>query len=381
MDKQQVRCEKDSLGEVYVPSSALYGAQTQRAIENFPISGYKLSRSMIKSLGLIKQAAALVNSELGLIPEKVGSLIRCVCDEIISGELDEHFPVDVFQTGSGTSSNMNTNEVIACRCTQLNQQVTVHPNDHVNFGQSSNDVFPTACRISIYSDVTVNLIPALKTLKDILLEKSEQFKTIVRTGRTHLMDAMPVSFGQTFSGYVRQISLSLQGMTTALKRIVELPLGGTAVGTGINTDHRFAEKTIKILAQTIGYPFVPSVNNFEAQGTVDGLVELSSQLKNIAISVIKIVNDIRWMNSGPNAGLCEIELPALQPGSSIMPGKVNPVIEESTAMVCAQVIGCDAAVTVGGLSSNFELNVMQPMVAMNILESVRLLSNALNNFC
>ena len=379
IDSNNTRTEIDSLGEVAVPDTALYGAQTQRAVENFPISGYRLSRSMIRALGQIKFGAAKVNAELKLIPDDVAELIQSACEEVIDGKLDEHFPVDVFQTGSGTSSNMNANEVIAHKAYAINNKIKVHPNDHVNFGQSSNDVFPTASRLAACHDLLNNLLPAIDKLHDAFIAKGEEYSTCVRTGRTHLMDAMPVTFEQTFSGYAHQLKLGKTRIQTALPDIQELPLGGTAVGTGINTHPEFATRVINNLSQRTHTLFTEAQNHFEAQGTVDALVELSGQLKTLAVSLMKIVNDLRWMNSGPNAGLGEIHLPAVQPGSSIMPGKVNPVIEESVAMVCAQVIGCDAAVTAGGLSGNFELNVMQPVVITNVLASIRLLSNAMNN--
>ena len=375
----QIRIEQDSLGKVNVPVSALYGAQTQRAVDNFPISGYQLSRSMIQALGQVKHEAAGVNAALGFLTREQSALIQQVCVEIIDGAWDEQFPVDIFQTGSGTSSNMNTNEVISHRAGQINREIEVHPNDHVNFGQSSNDVFPTASRIAAYHDASSNFLPALQYLHDALQSKGEQYAKVVRTGRTHLMDAMPVTFGQLFSGYTRQLSLGMKRVQSALKQVAELPLGGTAVGTGINTHPEFAGKVVSGLGKLTGFPLIEADNYFEAQSTVDALVELSGQIKTVAVSLMKIVNDLRWMNSGPNSGLGEIQLPSVQPGSSIMPGKVNPVIEESAAMVCAQVIGFDAAVTAGGLSGNFELNVMQPMVITNVLESMRLLGNAARN--
>ena len=375
----QRRTESDSLGEVHVPDTALYGAQTQRAVDNFPISGYRLSRSMVRALGQIKYEAGRVNAELGLIPEEVALLIQQAGLEVINGQLDDQFPVDIYQTGSGTSSNMNVNEVIAHRSHQIDSEVIVHPNDHVNFGQSSNDVFPTASRMAAYHNATHILLPALCDLGEAFKEKAQVYEHVARTGRTHLMDAMPVTFGQIFSGYARQMALGEERIHTALLRVAELPLGGTAVGTGINTHPDFPRCVIAGLANVTGLPFVEAADHFEAQSTVDALVELSAQVKTVATGLMKIANDLRWMNSGPNAGLGEIQLPAVQPGSSIMPGKVNPVIEESVAMVCAQVVGYDAAVTVGGLSGNFELNVMQPMVANNVLESLRLLGNAARN--
>ncbi len=378
----EYRIETDSMGEVKVPKDAYYGAQTQRAVENFPVSGVRFSRPFIQALGYVKKAAAKVNGELGMIPQDVADWIQKAAQEVIDGKLDEHFPVDIYQTGSGTSSNMNCNEVIATRAREMaNDQasVKIHPNDHVNFGQSSNDVVPTAIRISTYLEAKNTLIPALNHLRDAFLAKGKEYAHVAKTGRTHLMDAMPVTFEQTFGGYARQLELGVQRVQAALTRVAELPQGGTAVGTGINTDPAFPAKFAEEISNFTGEPFVEALNHFEAQGTVDAPVELGAQLKTIAVGLLKIVNDLRWMNSGPNAGLGDIQLAALQPGSSIMPGKVNPVIEESTAMVCAQVIGYDAAISVGGLSGNFELNVMLPMVARSLLDSIELLSNASRN--
>ena len=375
------RIEKDSMGEVRVPADALYGAQTQRAVDNFPVSGICISRPLIHALGVIKQAAAKVNSELGNIPKDVAHAIQLAAQEVIDGKLDEHFPIDIYQTGSGTSSNMNTNEVIAKRSVQLVKELSgrVHPNDHINFGQSSNDTFPTAIRIAGYIEAKNYLVPSLKYLRETFLKKGLEYSHVVKTGRTHLMDAMPITFEQEFGGYARQIELGIKRIETALKNMVELPMGGTAVGTGINTHPKFPAKFATEVSRLTGESFREAENHFEAQATVDAPVELGAQLKTLAVSLLKIVNDLRWMNSGPNSGLAEIQLAALQPGSSIMPGKVNPVIEESMAMVCAQVIGYDASISVGGLSGNFELNVMLPMVAHSLLESIRLLANASHN--
>ena len=378
---EEYRIEKDSMGEVRVPADALYGAQTQRAVDNFPVSGICISRSLIHSLGVIKQAAAKVNAELGNIPQDVAHAVQLAAQEVIDGKLDNHFPIDIYQTGSGTSSNMNTNEVIARRAMQLVEElsVKVHPNDHINFGQSSNDTFPTAIRIAGYIEAKNDLVPSLKYMRETFLKKGSEYSHVVKTGRTHLMDAMPVTFEQEFGGYARQIEVGIQRIETALSNIAELPMGGTAVGTGINTHQKFAAKFAAEVSRLTGESFREAENHFEAQATVDAPVELGAQLKTLAVSLLKIVNDLRWMNSGPNGGLGEIQLAALQPGSSIMPGKVNPVIEESMAMVCAQVIGYDASISVGGLSGNFELNVMLPMVAHSLLEAIRLLANASRN--
>ena len=378
---EEYRIEKDSMGEVRVPADALYGAQTQRAVDNFPVSGICISRSLIHSLGVIKQAAAKVNAELGNIPQDVAHAIQLAAQEVIDGKLDNHFPIDIYQTGSGTSSNMNTNEVIARRAMQLVEElsVKVHPNDHINFGQSSNDTFPTAIRIAGYIEAKNDLVPSLKYMRETFLKKGSEYSHVVKTGRTHLMDAMPLTFEQEFGGYARQIEVGIKRIETALSNMAELPMGGTAVGTGINTHQKFAAKFAAEVSRLTGESFREAENHFEAQATVDAPVELGAQLKTLAVSLLKIVNDLRWMNSGPNGGLGEIQLAALQPGSSIMPGKVNPVIEESMAMVCAQVIGYDASISVGGLSGNFELNVMLPMVAHSLLEAIRLLANASRN--
>ena len=375
------RIEKDSMGEVKVPREALYAAQTQRAVENFPVSGIPIRRPLIAALGMIKCSAARVNRASGAIPKEVASLIQSAAQEVIEGKHDEHFPIDIYQTGSGTSSNMNANEVIANRASQLSKDnaIKVHPNDHVNCGQSSNDTFPTAIRIAAVMETKSDLIPALVELRKAFLSKGAEYAHVVKTGRTHLMDAMPVTLEQEFSGYARQLELGIARLEASLERIRELPMGGTAVGTGINTPPEFPPAFAEEVSNLSGEPMREAQNHFEAQSTVDAPVEMSGQLKTIAVGLLKIVNDLRWMNSGPNAGLGEIQLAALQPGSSIMPGKVNPVIEESTAMVCAQVIGYDSAISVGGLSGNFELNVMLPMVAHSLLESIRLLAAACRN--
>lgn len=376
------RIEKDSMGEVRVPMEAYYSAQTQRALENFPVSGIRFNSAFISALGYVKFAAAKANEELGLIEQPISKAIQKASMEIVENKFDQDFVLDIFQTGSGTSSNMNANEIIAKRANELKSgtDITIHPNDHVNFGQSSNDVIPTAIRIAAVISVKKNLIPALKHLHKTLLEKGNQFKDVVKTGRTHLMDAMPITIQQEFSGYARQIELGIERLNSALSRMYELPQGGTAVGTGINTHSEFGKRFASIISKETGYSFIEAENHFEAQASVDAPVELSSQLKTVAVSLMKIGNDFRWMNSGPNSGIGEVELMALQPGSSIMPGKVNPVIEESLTMVCAQVIGNDATITIGGQSGNFELNVMLPVVAYNLLQSIEILSNASENF-
>ena len=374
------RTEKDSMGEIQVPKDALYGAQTQRANDNFQISGIKFGRGFIEALGTIKKAAAITNMELDLLDEEKSIAIQKAAQEVIDGTHDHHFVIDIFQTGSGTSSNMNTNEVIS---NIANKKVEgtdkIHPNDHVNFGQSSNDVIPTAIRVSALCSVNRDLIPSLNHLKETFLRKGTQYAHVVKTGRTHLMDAMPITMQQAFSGYARQIELGINRISAALVRLKELPQGGTAVGTGINTHHEFGKKFAKNISELTNQNFIEAENHFEAQATVDAPVELSAQLKTVAVSLMKISNDLRWMNSGPNSGIGEIQLEALQPGSSIMPGKVNPVIEESMNMVCAQVIGNDATITVAGLNGNFELNVMLPVVAHNLLQSINILANAARN--
>lgn len=376
------RIEKDSMGEVKVPKDAYYGAQTQRAFENFPISNIRFSSDFISALGRVKKAAATVNADLELVDENVSDAIQKAAQEVIENKFDSDFVVEIFQTGSGTSTNMNANEIIAKRANELKAgtDVMIHPNDHVNFGQSSNDVIPTTIRVSAALGIKHKLIPALELLHKSLLEKGEELKDVVKTGRTHLMDAMPVTIQQEFGGYARQVQLGIERVESALKRIQELPQGGTAVGTGINTHSEFGKRFAAAISEDTGLDFVEAENHFEAQATVDAPVELSGQLKTIAVGLMKIGNDFRWMNSGPNSGIGELQLKALQPGSSIMPGKVNPVIEESLTMVCAQVIGNDAAITVGGQAGNFELNVMLPVVAHNLLQSIEILANSAKNF-
>ncbi|WP_084957248.1 class II fumarate hydratase [Thermoactinospora rubra] len=368
------RIEHDSMGEVRVPAKALWRAQTQRAVENFPISGTRLEAAHIAALGLIKAVAAEVNGDLGVIDKDMAEAIAQAAADVAENEHDEHFPIDVFQTGSGTSSNMNANEVIATLA-EARLGRPVHPNDHVNASQSSNDVFPTSIRVAAATEVSYHLLPSLHHLARELRKKATEFKTAVKAGRTHLMDATPVTLGQEFSGYAAQIEHGVERVKAAMARVVELPLGGTAVGTGINTPPGFAEKVIVKLNEATGIVFVEAPNHFEAQSSQDALVELSGQLKVVAVSLNKIANDLRWMGSGPRAGLAEINLPDLQPGSSIMPGKVNPVIPEAVCMVCSQVIGNDAAIAFAGASGSFELNVQLPVMARNILESVRLLAN------
>ncbi|MFD4018059.1 class II fumarate hydratase [Streptomyces sindenensis] len=369
------RIEHDSMGEVRVPAHAKWRAQTQRAVENFPVSGQRLERAHIEALARIKGAAAKVNAELKVVDPDIAAAIQEAATEVASGRWDEHFPVDVFQTGSGTSSNMNTNEVIATLATdRLGREV--HPNDHVNASQSSNDVFPSSIHIAATAAVTADLIPALDHLADSLGRKSAEFADVVKSGRTHLMDATPVTLGQEFGGYAAQIRYGVERLRASLPRLAELPLGGTAVGTGINTPAGFSAAVIAEVAEATGLPLTEARDHFEAQGARDGLVETSGQLRTIAVSLTKISNDLRWMASGPRTGLAEIALPDLQPGSSIMPGKVNPVIPEAVLMVAAQVTGNDTTVATAGAAGNFELNVMLPVIAKNLLESVRLLANA-----
>ncbi|WP_432106274.1 class II fumarate hydratase [Streptomyces sp. bgisy091] len=369
------RVEHDSMGEVRVPAHAKWRAQTQRAVENFPVSGQRLERAHIEALARIKAAAAKVNAELKVLDPEIADAIQEAAAEVAAGRWDEHFPVDVFQTGSGTSSNMNTNEVVATLAAErLGREV--HPNDHVNASQSSNDVFPSSIHIAATAAVTADLIPALEHLAAALERKSAEFADVVKSGRTHLMDATPVTLGQEFGGYAAQIRNGVERLRSSIPRLAELPLGGTAVGTGINTPPGFSAAVIAEVARTTGLPLTEARNHFEAQGARDGLVEASGQLRTVAVSLTKISNDLRWMASGPRTGLAEISLPDLQPGSSIMPGKVNPVIPEAVLMVAAQVTGNDATVAAAGAAGNFELNVMLPVIAKNLLESVRLLTNA-----
>ena len=368
------RIEHDSMGEVEVPAQALWRAQTQRAIENFPISGTRLEDEHVKAMAQVKAAAAKVNADLGVITAEQAEAIRTAAAEIVAGKHLDHFPLDVFQTGSGTSSNMNMNEVLASLAARAG--VEVHPNDHVNASQSSNDTFPTSIHVAATSATTKQLIPALDHLATTLEAKAEEFAETVKAGRTHLMDATPVMLGQELGGYAAAVRHGIERLEATLPRVAELPLGGTAVGTGINTPEGFAAAVIEELSAATGLPFTEARNHFEAQGARDGLVELSGQLRTIAVGLTKLCNDLRWMSSGPRTGLAEINLPDLQPGSSIMPGKVNPVLPEATLMVCAQVIGNDATVTLAGASGSFELNVMMPVMARNVLESIRLLSTS-----
>jgi len=367
------RIEHDSMGELQVPADALYGAQTQRAIDNFPISGLHLPREFIRALGLIKAAAADVNLSLGYLEKGQAAAIRKASLAVADGQYDAQFPIDIFQTGSGTSTNMNANEVIAHLAVKAGTKV--HANDHVNYGQSSNDVIPTAIHVSATLMTTEKLLPALKHLQRVLDRRSRQLKKVAKTGRTHLMDAMPITFGQELSGWSAQIASAIERIEDSLKRMRRLPQGGTAVGTGINADPKFGPAIAVQLKKLTGVKFESASNYFEGMASQDAAVELSGQLKTLAVALMKIANDLRWMNSGPLAGLGEIELPALQPGSSIMPGKVNPVIPEATAMVAAQVIGNDASITIAGQSGNFQLNVMLPLVAHNLLQSIGILAN------
>ncbi len=368
------RTEHDSMGDVLVPADAKWRAQTQRAVENFPISGATLERAHIEALARIKAAAARVNAELGIVEAEMAQAIASAAEEVARGDWDAHFPIDVFQTGSGTSSNMNANEVIATLASERLGH-PVHPNDHVNASQSSNDVFPSSIHVAAASAVVNDLVPALEHLAEALERKRDEFASVVKSGRTHLMDATPVTLGQEFGGYAEQVRKGVERLQTSLPRLAELPLGGTAVGTGINMPAGFAARVIADVAQQTGLPLTEARNHFEAQGAQDALVETSGQLRTVAVSLFKISNDLRWMSSGPRAGLAEIHLPDLQPGSSIMPGKVNPVLPEATCMVAAQVIGNDAAIAFGGASGSFELNVMLPLLARNVLESIRLLAN------
>jgi fumarate hydratase class II len=379
------RLEKDSMGPVKVPSHSYYGAQTQRAVDNFPISAWRLPREFLQALGLVKQAAARVNNELKLLDRPLTRAIEKASEEVVQGRWDDQFVVDVFQTGSGTSTNMNANEVIANRANELlgrrkGTYRPVHPNDHVNLGQSSNDVFPSTIHIASVILIEEKLLPALTNLQRLLKLKSKAFHSVLKIGRTHLQDATPIRLGQEFGGYARQVELAIRRVREGLVSLSELPLGGTAVGTGINTHPLFARKVIGIINKKTACRFHEAADHFEAQGARDATVEMSGILKMVAVSLIKIANDIRWMGSGPRCGIGEIHLPETQPGSSIMPGKVNPVIPESLIQVCAQVIGNDAAITLGGLSGSFELNVMMPLIAHNLLQSINLLAKATQNF-
>ena len=370
------RSEHDSMGELQVPAEALWGAQTQRAVDNFPVSGQRMPRGFIRALGLVKAAAADVNAGFGLLPKARAAAIRRAALEVADGAHDTHFPIDVYQTGSGTSSNMNANEVIATLASR-DGRARVHPNDDVNLGQSSNDVIPTALRVSAQLAVVQDLLPALDHLRGAIDARAKTLGKAVKTGRTHLMDAMPLTFGQEFAAWSSQLASARGRIEDALKRLRRLPIGGTAIGTGINADPRFGKAMAKALSELTGTRFDSAVDKFEGLASQDDAVELSGQLNALAVALMKIANDLRWMNSGPLAGLGEIELPALQPGSSIMPGKVNPVIPEATCMVCAQVMGHHVAVSIAGQSGNFQLNVMLPLIAHDLLESIGLLANAM----
>ncbi|RLV50761.1 class II fumarate hydratase [Nocardioides mangrovicus] len=373
-DSDEFRIEHDSMGEVQVPKAALWRAQTQRAVENFPISGTPIEPSLIKAMARVKAAAATANEQLEVLKPEQAQAVREAAAAIVAGEHLGEFPIDVFQTGSGTSSNMNMNEVLATLATHAGTEL--HPNDDVNASQSSNDTFPTSIHVAAAVSTSDDLLPSLEVLASSLEAKATEFADQVKSGRTHLMDATPVTLGQEFGGYAAIVRMGVERLQATLPRVLELPLGGTAVGTGINTPDGFAEKAIAVLAEDTGLAFTEARNHFEAQGSQDGLVELSGQLRTIAVGLVKVCNDLRWMGSGPTAGLGEIALPDLQPGSSIMPGKVNPVLPEATLMVCSQVIGNDVAVTTAGASGFFELNVQLPVIARNLLESIRLLAAA-----
>ena len=381
----ETRVERDSLGELRVPVSAYYGVQTMRAQENFPISDLRFPRRFIEAMGQIKGAAARVNRDLGLLDESVAAAIIAATDEVAAGKLDDQFVLDIFQTGSGTSTNMNANEVIASRANEAaggkrGDKSPVHPNDHVNMGQSSNDVIPTAIHLAALAGIHADLIPALDRLERALRQKAEEFMPVIKTGRTHLQDATPVRLGQEFEGYAGQIERGKARLEYAVRELSEVALGGTAVGTGINTHAEFASRVCAVLSERNGFTIAETTNHFQAQSTLDGVVAASGALKTIAVSLLKIANDIRWLGSGPRAGIGEIELPAVQPGSSIMPGKVNPVIAESVAMVSAQVLGNDVTINIAGQSGNFELNVMMPVATYNLLQSIALLATSAENF-
>jgi fumarate hydratase class II len=374
MPEQQYRIEKDSMGEVKVPTDALYAAQTQRAVENFPVSGWRFPRTFLRALGMLKGMAAAVNLELGMMEADMAAAIQEAAKEVEDGLHDEHFPLDIFQTGSGTSTNMNANEVIAALASKkLGRKV--HPNDHVNMGQSSNDVIPSAIHVSAYLETAETLLPGLEHLRDTIDRKAETLDHVVKTGRTHLMDALPIRMSQELSGWSGQIEHSAARIRSSLPRVSALALGGTAIGTGVNAHPEFGPRVAKALSQKTQLPFISSRNYFMSLASQDAIVELSGQIKAGAVAVMKIANDLRWMNSGPQAGISDIALPSLQPGSSIMPGKVNPVIPEAATMVCAQVIGNDVTITVAGQSGSFQLNVMLPVIAYNVLNSARLLGN------
>ncbi|MFP4174415.1 MAG: class II fumarate hydratase [Halobacteriales archaeon] len=378
-DENDYRVEEDSMGEVRVPADALYGAQTQRAVDNFPVSDLRFGRRFIRAIGTVKYAAAEANEELGLLDSEKADAIREAAREVAEGEHDDEFPVDIFQTGSGTSTNMNANEVIANRaCETVGAEKgskAVHPNDHVNMGQSSNDVIPTAIHVAALTAVEDDLLPALRNLADSLDDKADEFDDVVKTGRTHLQDATPVRLGQEFGGYAAQVEKGVERVEGSRDSLRELAIGGTAVGTGLNTHPEFPSLVVENVSDETGVEFTEASNHFEAQAARDAVVEASGALKTVAASLMKIANDLRWLSSGPRTGFGEIDLPAVQPGSSIMPGKINPVIPESVCQVAAQVTGNDAAINVGGQAGNFELNVMKPVMAHNLLQSVELVAN------
>tara|TARA_B100001123_G_scaffold294395_1_gene328248 strand:- start:762 stop:2162 length:1401 start_codon:yes stop_codon:yes gene_type:complete len=379
------RIEKDSMGEMHIPSNCLYGAQTERARRNFPISNLQFGRGFIQALGAIKLAASKVNQELGLLDHEIGAVIEQAAEEAMVGDLDEHFVLDIFQTGSGTSTNMNANEVIANRAIQLvggevGSRIPVHPNDHVNMGQSSNDVIPTALHVSALVAIERELLPALCVLHDALTDKAEEFDDVVKAARTHLQDATPIRLGQEFGGYASQVANGIRRVKSTRESLSELAIGGTAVGTGINTHAEFGSRVARVLSELFDIDFKEASDHFEAQSARDAVVEASGSLRTVAVSLMKIANDLRWLSSGPRTGLGEIALPAVQPGSSIMPGKVNPVMAESLCQVCAQVIGNDAAIVIGGQSGSLELNVMIPVMAHNLLESIQILSTVCSEF-
>lgn len=378
------RIERDSMGEIQVPAERLWGAQTQRSIQNFKIGGDRFPREMIRALGILKKCAAQANQQLGLLPSEKAEWILKAADEVIQGKLDSEFPLVVWQTGSGTQTNMNANEVIAHRALQMKGlklgEKGIHPNDDVNKAQSSNDTFPTAMHIAVAEQVQHHLLPKMTALRDGLLKKQKEFDSIVKIGRTHLMDATPLTLGQEFSGYVTQLTHGIARIQNSLPHVYQLALGGTAVGTGLNTHPDFAVLAAKLIAKETGLPFVTSPNKFEALASHDSLVQMSGTLKTVACSLMKIANDVRWLGSGPRCGIGELNLPANEPGSSIMPGKVNPTQSEAMTMVCAQVIGNDMAVTMGGATGHFELNVFKPLIVFNVLNSIRLLGDACESF-
>ncbi len=381
MGQQEFRIETDALGDVRVPQAAYWGAETQRAVENFPISDLRFPRRFLRALGIIKRSAALANIKLGLLSKEIGEAVSRAAQEVIEGKFDDHFVVDVFQTGSGTSTNMNANEVIAHRANEIlggrrGDRDPVHPNDHVNRGQSSNDVIPTCIHVAALESMERDLLPALQNLQQSLEEKADEFDSVLKIGRTHLQDATPIRLGQEFSGYAAMVAHGIATLKNLRPPLAELAIGGTAVGTGLNTHPRFAELVVEEINEITGLKFREAENHFAAQGSQEGAVEASAALKALAVSLMKIANDIRWLGSGPRCGIGEIRLPELQPGSSIMPGKINPVIPEALCQVAIQVIGNDAAVAIGGFSGNFELNTSMPLIAYNLLESLHILTNA-----